>query len=122
MNVSSHPGNALDAKSLLCVVATASCQQAGVAVELLASLRSTPLAFKTPLLSLSLMFQGKHVEAELLYRRCQAMQEKVLGPDHPDLSTTLNNGAALSESQVRDSWIRRAYRPGFSMTPLLSLC
>ena len=39
--------------------------------------------------------QGNFAEAERLYERCQAIDEKVLGPDHPDLATTLNNRAAL---------------------------
>ncbi|CAN0515401.1 unnamed protein product, partial [Ectocarpus sp. 12 AP-2014] len=37
--------------------------------------------------------QGKYSEAEPLYERCQAIDEKVLGPDHPSLATTLNNWA-----------------------------
>eukprot|EP00903_Cladosiphon_okamuranus_P022363 g20568.t1 len=43
--------------------------------------------------------QGKFSEAEPLYERCQAIEEKVLGPDHPSLATTLNNRAGLLESQ-----------------------
>lgn len=44
--------------------------------------------------------QGEYDKAELLYARCQAIQEKVLGPDHPNLATTLNNRAVLLGSQV----------------------
>ena len=45
--------------------------------------------------------QGNFSEAEPLFERCQAIQEKVLGPEHPSLATTLNNRALLSEEQVR---------------------
>ena len=40
-------------------------------------------------------FQGKFAEAERLYERCQAIDEKVLGPEHPDLAIMLNNRAGL---------------------------
>lgn len=46
------------------------------------------------------MAQGRDAEAESLYDRCQAIQEKVLGPDDPELATTLNNRAWLFESQA----------------------
>ena len=45
--------------------------------------------------------QGKYDKAEPLYERCQAIQEKVLGPEHPNLATTLNNRARLFVEQVR---------------------
>lgn len=45
--------------------------------------------------------QGKYAEAEPLYERSQAIREKVLGPDHLDVATTLHNRAELLESQVR---------------------
>lgn len=45
--------------------------------------------------------QGKHDEAELLFERCQAIQEKVLGPEHPGLAITLANRAGnMLEAQV----------------------
>ncbi|CAN0457881.1 unnamed protein product, partial [Scytosiphon promiscuus] len=41
--------------------------------------------------------QGKYTEAEPLYARCQAIEDKVLGPEHPSVAATLNNRAgALS--------------------------
>lgn len=49
----------------------------------------------------SLIFQGKYAEAEPLYERCQAIQEKTLGPKHPKFAATLNNRAGLFKSQVR---------------------
>ncbi|CAB1113143.1 unnamed protein product [Ectocarpus sp. CCAP 1310/34] len=45
--------------------------------------------------------QGKYAEAEPLYERSQAIQENVLGPEHPDVGTSLNNRALLLEKQVR---------------------
>ena len=44
-----------------------------------------------PLLAL----QGRVSEAEPLYERSQAIQEKVLGPEHPGLATMLNSSAGL---------------------------
>ena len=41
------------------------------------------------------------MEAEPLYERSQAIQEKALGPEHPDVAQSLNNRAGLLESQVR---------------------
>lgn len=45
--------------------------------------------------------QGKYAEAGPLHERCQAIQEKVLGPEHPSLAITLSNRAKLLQSQVR---------------------
>ena len=44
--------------------------------------------------------QGKHAEAEHLYERSQAVKEKVLGPDHLDVATSLSNRARLLITQV----------------------
>lgn len=54
--------------------------------------------------------QGKHAESEALYERTQAIREKLLGPEHPDVATTLNDLAGLLERQVR------ATRCSFSRT------
>ena len=45
--------------------------------------------------------QGEYGKAGELYERCQAIKEKVLGPEHPSLATTLHNQAGLLEAQVR---------------------
>ena len=45
--------------------------------------------------------QGEYAKAGELYERCQAIQEKVLGPEHPSLATTLGNRAVLLQAQVR---------------------
>ena len=41
------------------------------------------------------MLQGKYDEAEPLYVRAMAIDEKVYGPDHPEVATDLNNRAGL---------------------------
>ena len=40
-------------------------------------------------------------EAEPLHKRALAIQEKALGPDHPDLAINMNNLAALYTNQGR---------------------
>ena len=41
-------------------------------------------------------FEGKDAEAQSLYERCQEIQEKALGPEHPSLAITLNNRVLLT--------------------------
>ena len=43
----------------------------------------------------ALRAQGRYAEAEPLYKRALAIREKALGPDHPEVGTSLNNLAAL---------------------------
>ena len=45
--------------------------------------------------------QGRYAEAEPLYKRALAIDEKALGPDHPDVALSLNNLAALYDNQGR---------------------
>jgi tetratricopeptide (TPR) repeat protein len=45
--------------------------------------------------------RGRYAEAQPLYERALAICEKALGPDHPDVTTSLNNLAALYDSQGR---------------------
>ena len=45
--------------------------------------------------------QGQHGKAEPLYQRALAISEKALGPEHPDVATSLNNLAALYDDQGR---------------------
>lgn len=45
-------------------------------------------------------FQGKYAVAEPLYERAQAIQEKLLGPEHPDVADLLNSRATLLAMQV----------------------
>ncbi|CAN0514927.1 unnamed protein product, partial [Ectocarpus sp. 12 AP-2014] len=57
------------------------------------------LVWLTPLRTLA--FQGKHTEVNALFTRCQAIQENLVGPEHPTLVTTLNNRAILLKSQAK---------------------
>ncbi|CAM9457830.1 unnamed protein product [Ectocarpus sp. 12 AP-2014] len=43
--------------------------------------------------------QGKYSEAKPLHEKAQAIQEKLLGPEHPDVATSLNNRAELLTAQ-----------------------
>ena len=52
------------------------------------------------LIKLSATAQGKLEEALPLYDRALAIDEKVLGPDHPDVAMDLNNKAALLSDMV----------------------
>lgn len=52
---------------------------------------SPPLIFSY----LPITFQGMYSEAEPLYERPLAVREKVLGPEHPDVATTLDNRVVL---------------------------
>ncbi len=45
--------------------------------------------------------QGRYAEAEPLYKRALAIQEKALGPDHPSVAKSLNNLAELYRAQGR---------------------
>ena len=45
--------------------------------------------------------QGRYAEAEPLFRRSLAIAESALGPDHPDVATSLNNLAGLYRAQGR---------------------
>ena len=42
--------------------------------------------------------QGRYADAEPLFKRALAIQEKVLGPDHPDVAVSLNNLANLYDN------------------------
>ena len=43
--------------------------------------------------------QGHHAEAESFYQRALTIWEKALGPNHPDVATSLNNLAVLYKDQ-----------------------
>ena len=50
-------------------------------------------------------FQGQYGDAGELYERCQAIREKALGADHPDLAATLHGRAGLLVRQVSTSGV-----------------
>ena len=45
--------------------------------------------------------QGRYAEAEPLYQRALAIFETALGPEHPDVATSLENYAALLRKTAR---------------------
>jgi tetratricopeptide (TPR) repeat protein len=45
--------------------------------------------------------QGRYSEAEPLFQRALAIQEKALGPDHPNTATFLENYTALLRQMGR---------------------
>ena len=61
----------------------------------------TRLATSLNTLALLYHFQGKYAEAEPLYERAQAIDEKTLGPGNPDLATDLINMALNYDAQCR---------------------
>ncbi|MCH8267055.1 MAG: tetratricopeptide repeat protein [Acidobacteria bacterium] len=59
----------------------------------------------TSLNNLAVVFraQGKYEEAEPLYQRSLAIDEKALGPEHPKVATTLENYADLLRKTGREN-------------------
>ncbi len=45
--------------------------------------------------------QGRYAEAEPLFQRALAIDEKALGPEHPDVAASLENYAALLRQTAR---------------------
>ena len=54
-------------------------------------------------LALLYQAQGSYAEAEPLYQRSLAIWEKALGPDHPDVATSLENYGELQRKMGRDA-------------------
>lgn len=54
--------------------------------------------------------RGRYAEAELFSRPALTIQEKVLGPDHPDVANSLNNLAALLASQGKPTEAESLHR------------
>lgn len=51
---------------------------------------------------------GHYAEAEPLYRRALVIAEKALGPEHPDVATSLNNLATLyymRAQYAKEPWV-----------------
>src|SRR3712207_7411913 len=57
--------------------------------------RSTLFPYTTLFRSALYWKQGSYAQAELLYQRSLAIREKLLGPEHLDVASTLNNLAFL---------------------------
>ncbi len=51
----------------------------------------------------ALYAQGRYAEAEPLYRRSLEIREKALGPEHPNVATSLNIYAALLRATGRNA-------------------
>ena len=63
--------------------------------------------------------QGENDRAEQLYRRSLAIREKALGPDHPDVATSLDNLAKLYQAQgkyAEAAWCQTSRPPKDSKT------
>ena len=63
--------------------------------------QETDIALCCSLLANAYKAQGRYPEAEPLHKRSLAISEKVLGPDHPAVATSLNNLAELYRTQGR---------------------
>ena len=70
-------------------------QQTGVASE---SLAFASLAHKT---ACYLLRRGRYAEAEPLFQHALQIREQTLGPEHPEVASTLNNMAILSMNQSK---------------------
>lgn len=47
------------------------------------------------------MLQGRYADSESLLERCQAIEEEVLGLEHPQLALTLNDRAVVCQAHLR---------------------
>src|SRR5712671_6523173 len=54
--------------------------------------------------------QGRHADAEPLYKRALAIREKALGPDHRDVAQSLHNLGLLYGSQRRYADAEQVYQ------------
>lgn len=59
------------------------------------------LPFPLILALLFFVLQGKYAEAQPLFERSQAIREKILGPEHPDVAESLFTRVRLLGIQVR---------------------
>jgi tetratricopeptide (TPR) repeat protein len=59
--------------------------------------------------------RGQYVEAELQYRRAFAIDSKVLGPEHSEVATDLNNLAGLYRAQGHDDDAEPLYRQALAI-------
>ena len=59
--------------------------------------------------------QGQYAQAEPLYKRALAIYEKALGPEHPAVSTSLENLAELYRATQRDKEAEKLERRAASI-------
>ncbi|CAN0367965.1 unnamed protein product [Ectocarpus sp. 12 AP-2014] len=76
---------------------------------------TTDVAFTYLYVGFLFNIQGKYVEAEPLYERCQTIEENALGLDHPSLASTLNNRARLLERQRKYEEAEPLYRSSLAI-------
>jgi hypothetical protein len=55
----------------------------------------------TEILAAGLQAQGRYGEAEALFRRALAIRERVMGPEHANTASSLNNLAGLLSEQAQ---------------------
>lgn len=61
-------------------------------------------AFDTNTTAYSALIQGMYDKAEQLFKRCVTITEKELGPEHPYMTASLGNLAAVLYSQARSDF------------------
>src|SRR5260370_37375638 len=54
--------------------------------------------------------RGNYPEAARLYKQALEIQEKILGPDRPEVATTLNNLAVVYQNESLDAEAEPLYR------------
>src|SRR5579863_7225205 len=59
--------------------------------------------------------QGNYGQALTLYKRALAVQEKSLGPAHPDVAATLNNLAVIYQDEYLDAQAEPLYEQALAI-------
>ena len=61
--------------------------------------------------------QGRYADAEPLYKRLLAINEKALGPDHPSVALALNDLAELYKEEGRYADAEPLYKRALASAP-----
>jgi tetratricopeptide (TPR) repeat protein len=61
--------------------------------------------------------EGRYADAEPLYKRVLAINEKALGPDHPSVALALNDLAELYKEEGRYADAEPLYKRALASTP-----
>lgn len=77
-----------------------------------------PVGLIASLFGIFLSARAEYAEAEPLYRRALAIEEKVLGPDHPEVASDLNNLALLLWDTNRASEAEPLYRRALAIAEI----